>query len=569
MAFWLTPGTSVATVPPTTTATDAEVSSSVPPETTSTLGTDCAEPSGTATALLVHPTQVEHDVEAEPSASVDVVVTLDLTAQPGALLPGVPSLTSTTLELPCRLQGSLTAGGVDAGISPGGSLSGTLSPGGAITWRWEVSAGLPLELTLRLAGEGGSAIIERRVDIVIVLSSGGPTTTAASATTGNPPATVEPPGGTAPGRTTSVGPSPVTTTGGSLTDECRRRTQNPGPGVWRPPADATGTVGSTLTVRAVLSADADTAVPPDDATGSSAAPVTIPTVTCRVEARLVGPPGAAEFDASWSERTVRAALATAWVWQVTPIRDGEIPLTVELRGIAENGERFDLALPARFVLSVAPAVASGGPSTDEVRKSGGRGMVEPRPDSDTLDQLPGFVVPTSVGVAALSGAGLFAYRRRRQTATVRGRIRPAAGIDVSGGPTRVFLSYSRRDGAAASRLARDLEAHGWEVWMDTEDIAGGESWRRSIVDGLQSAHAVILMVSPNSMVSSNVERELTIADDEGKRVFPVMVAATDLVSGFKYLLAGVQIIDITGASHAPGVERLIHAIETHRAELSG
>ena len=104
--------------------------------------------------------------------------------------------------------------------------------------------------------------------------------------------------------------------------------------------------------------------------------------------------------------------------------------------------------------------------------------------------------------------------------------------------------------------------------MDTEDIAGGESWRRSIVDALQSVHAVILVVSPNSMISSNVERELTIADDEGTPVFPVMVAATDLVSGFKYLLAGVQITDITGAAYADGVARVVHAIEAHRTGLA-
>jgi hypothetical protein len=322
-----------------------------------------------------------------------------------------------------------------------------------------------------------------------------------------------------------------------------------------------------LTVRAVLSADESSAIPPDDATGSSAAPLTIQRVLCRVEARLVGQAGDAEFNSDWIPRTIRTALVAAWVWQVTPTRDGDIPLIVELRGKAPNGEYFDLDLPARFVLTVSPAVDAAGPPIADARTSGNDSSVGSGRGSGSSGQLPG-VMMTSAVVVALSGAGFVAYRRRRVLAPGHRRARPLAAVDDPTGPTRVFLSYSRRDAAAASRLARDLEASGWDVWMDTDDIAGGESWRRSIVDALQSAHAVILVVSPNSMISSNVERELTIADDEGKPVFPVMVAATDLVSGFKYLLAGVQITDITGAAYADGVARVVHAIEAHRTGLA-
>ncbi len=566
MAFWFTIATSAA-APATTAGPDGTSSTAAPNTTEVTVSgaTQCDDPNGTATMLLVHPTEVTHVPDVEASAAVDAAITLDLDAQPSALLPGVSSLTSVTLEVPCRLQASLTSG-ADVDISPGGASSRTMTAAGAITWRWDVSGRSPAVLTLRLSGEDGSSISARPVEYEIVLAAEGPSTTTVAPVL-PPQTTID-----VPDRTTvtaspgpSTGGSTSTTTGGSLTDECRRRTENPAPGTWRPPANATGTVGTTLTVRAVLSADESSAIPPDDATGSSAAPLTILSVFCRVEARLRGQ--GAEFDTAWFPQRIRTELAAVWVWQVTPTRDGKIPLTVDLRGQAENGEYFELAWPAGFVLTVSPGVDAAGPPIADALTSGRDGSVGSGRGSGTSGQLPG-VMMTSAVVVALSGVGFVAYRRRRVLAPGHRRTRPLAAVDDPTGPTRVFLSYSRRDAAAASRLARDLEASGWDVWMDTEDIAGGESWRRSIVDALQSVHAVILVVSPNSMISSNVERELTIADDEGTPVFPVMVAATDLVSGFKYLLAGVQITDISGAAYADGVARVVHAIETHRTGLA-
>ena len=40
----------------------------------------------------------------------------------------------------------------------------------------------------------------------------------------------------------------------------------------------------------------------------------------------------------------------------------------------------------------------------------------------------------------------------------------------------VFLSYANADREIASRLAKDLNAQGIEVWQDIADIKPGEVW---------------------------------------------------------------------------------------------
>ena len=43
---------------------------------------------------------------------------------------------------------------------------------------------------------------------------------------------------------------------------------------------------------------------------------------------------------------------------------------------------------------------------------------------------------------------------------------------------RVFLSYSHVDQDLSERLARALEAKGFEVWLDKDQLQGGDLWRK-------------------------------------------------------------------------------------------
>ena len=123
---------------------------------------------------------------------------------------------------------------------------------------------------------------------------------------------------------------------------------------------------------------------------------------------------------------------------------------------------------------------------------------------------------------------------------------------------KVFVSSSRKDAEFVARIQRDLTALGYDVWVDTEDIlAGGQArWRRSIVAAIRDSEVMVLVLSPNSTHSENVERELSVAADNSKRVVPIVYQQTELPDGFQYDLAGVQHIDFTTTEFNEGVRRL-------------
>ena len=122
--------------------------------------------------------------------------------------------------------------------------------------------------------------------------------------------------------------------------------------------------------------------------------------------------------------------------------------------------------------------------------------------------------------------------------------RPTGLIVVERSLARVFLSYSRTDLERAAALAHELEALGHDVWRDTDDIRGGEAWRRSIVRGIRSADLLVLLLSKASTASAHVRRELDIADEERRPVVPVLIEPTTVPDDMKYNLAGIQQLDI-------------------------
>jgi TIR domain len=85
-----------------------------------------------------------------------------------------------------------------------------------------------------------------------------------------------------------------------------------------------------------------------------------------------------------------------------------------------------------------------------------------------------------------------------------------------------FFSYSRDDSEFALRLAEDLKAAGASVWLDQLDIAPGQRWARAVQDALNSCHRLLVILSPSSVNSTNVEDEVAFALEEHKTVIPVL-----------------------------------------------
>jgi hypothetical protein len=125
---------------------------------------------------------------------------------------------------------------------------------------------------------------------------------------------------------------------------------------------------------------------------------------------------------------------------------------------------------------------------------------------------------------------------------------------------RVFISYSHDDGEFANRLADDLRFYNFEVWIDQHGIQGGDAWRKAIVEGIDSSEAFLIILSPTAMASRNVAKELNIADERGKRIFPVVCKPCEIPQEMEYQLTGLQWIDFS-ADYDAAMPKLLTALD--------
>jgi len=90
--------------------------------------------------------------------------------------------------------------------------------------------------------------------------------------------------------------------------------------------------------------------------------------------------------------------------------------------------------------------------------------------------------------------------------------------DIAG---RVFVSYARSDSEYVVRLVTELRRIGLGVWMD-RDIPPGANWDQTIEQALNTCDKMLLIASPASMLSENVQDEWSFFLEHGKAVYPFM-----------------------------------------------
>jgi hypothetical protein len=113
-------------------------------------------------------------------------------------------------------------------------------------------------------------------------------------------------------------------------------------------------------------------------------------------------------------------------------------------------------------------------------------------------------------------------------------------------PPSIFLSHNWADKPFAKRLARDLECQGIRYWLDEAEIKIGDSLIGKIREGIDSVDYVAAILSPDSVSSPWVQREIDVAMNQeilGRRVkvLPIKIRECDM-PGF---LLGKRYADFT------------------------
>lgn len=90
-------------------------------------------------------------------------------------------------------------------------------------------------------------------------------------------------------------------------------------------------------------------------------------------------------------------------------------------------------------------------------------------------------------------------------------------------PKQIFVSHSSMDAELAHRIADDLQAHGYDIFITPESIRPGEKWVPAIGRGLEESGIFLVLLTPHAVESGWVKDEMdsaiTLAHENEMRLF--------------------------------------------------
>ncbi|MCJ7735118.1 MAG: TIR domain-containing protein [Anaerolineales bacterium] len=119
--------------------------------------------------------------------------------------------------------------------------------------------------------------------------------------------------------------------------------------------------------------------------------------------------------------------------------------------------------------------------------------------------------------------------------------------------SQVFISYSRKDIEFVDRLANDLKAAGFEVWYDLSGLEAGTQWGSEIQKAIETSQFFLIVLSPNSIKSSWVEREFLHASDQDIKIIPLLYQQCSL----PMWSLNLHFIDMQGKNYARKYHELL------------
>ena len=145
----------------------------------------------------------------------------------------------------------------------------------------------------------------------------------------------------------------------------------------------------------------------------------------------------------------------------------------------------------------------------------------------------------------------------------------------------VFLSYASEDRAAARALRDTLAAAGLEVWLDEEELAGGEAWDAKIRNQIRTCTYFMPLISATTEIRREgyfrrewrlaVERTLDLADDVMFLVPVVIDDTRDAGARVPEKFFAVQWLRAFGGKETPALRELAQRLatgDTHAAPVT-
>ncbi len=102
---------------------------------------------------------------------------------------------------------------------------------------------------------------------------------------------------------------------------------------------------------------------------------------------------------------------------------------------------------------------------------------------------------------------------------------------------KIFISHSSRDLELTKTISRYLEQLGRECWYSERDLDKTKSnWQQVLLRSINESHAIILVVTRNSLKSGEVLNEISNASAQNRLIVPYLVENIPLTEQYMYLL---------------------------------
>ena len=134
------------------------------------------------------------------------------------------------------------------------------------------------------------------------------------------------------------------------------------------------------------------------------------------------------------------------------------------------------------------------------------------------------------------------------------------------GSKPVFISYASQDKDAAENVASFFESRGLKCWIAPRDIPPAADWAESIIDSIDSASSMVLLLSNHSNVSPQVRREVERAVNNGMMIYPLILEQIALSKWMQYYISAHQWFDATDVSLNRKLAELIGSIRSRSEE---
>jgi hypothetical protein len=124
--------------------------------------------------------------------------------------------------------------------------------------------------------------------------------------------------------------------------------------------------------------------------------------------------------------------------------------------------------------------------------------------------------------------------------------------------SHTFISHSASDESTATWWCQALESEGLACWVAPRDIPPGADWAAEIIEGLDAAYAMLLLLTASAMQSPQVRREVERAVHKEIPVIALRLDPEPLSKSLEYFLSAQHWIDARDRVH-----------EAHRSAVIG